>query len=138
MIGKNINVQGASLVDVFIPRATPEESEKQFREWADKIMDDYYPVLTGYLTLQKVNERAHECKTIAELEALRWNQVPPDLFEKLAAMVNEIKTTDQERLFVLIQCGDKIVYAATEYVTKILHQRAKVISAAPKSRIIAP
>lgn len=136
MIGKNINVQGASLVDVFIPRATPEESEKQFKEWSGKIMDEYYPVLTGYLTLQKVSERAHACNTIAELEALRWNQVPPDLFEKLAAMVNEIKTTDQERLFILIQCGDKIVFSATDYVTKILHQRAKVISNPPKNRII--
>lgn len=136
MIGKNINVQGASLVDVFIPRDTPDESERQFKEWSGAIMDEYYPVLTGYLTLQKVAEKAHACNTIAELEALRWDQVPPDLFAKLVEMVNKVKTNDNERAFLLIQCGDKIVYAATDYVSKILQQRAKVISSPPKNRII--
>lgn len=124
-------------MDVFIPRPSAEESEATHRRWSGGIIDTYYPVLAGYLTSQEIDKKAHACKTIKDVEQLRINQVPDDMFEKLIELVNGITdANDSERLFILIQCADRLIFAATQYTNNILHQRVQAIGAEPKSRII--
>lgn len=137
MIGKNLNIKGESLVCVFVNRGTPDECEKFHKALCSKLMDEYYPILTGYLKLQEIDKKAHACDTIAGLEALQIEQVPENMFEELIRMLNaEKELTDQERIFTLAHMGDRLVFAATQYVTNILQQRANAIAMKPKSKII--
>lgn len=137
MIGKDLNLKGASLVDVFILRDTPEESEAFFKSVHKQVLDIYYPVLTGYITLQRVVEKAHECKTIEELEALKWDLFPENMFEQLVEIINGIEELkDSERMYALIHIGDRMIFSITQYVSNILQQRAQTIAAKPKNKII--
>ena len=140
MIGKKLNLDGDSLVDIFIVRDTTEESHKFYKECCDKVMDYVYPKLVGYLEGLQVAKKCHECQNQADLEALVINQVPDFLFKDIVEKLNEIKEmTDTERLFALAQMGDRLVFSSTQYVEKIMRERMQVILMKPKGpKIIKP
>lgn len=140
MIGKKLNPNGVSLVDVFIPRPTPEESEKFYKDCYKQVMDVIYPELTGYLQSQEIDKKCHKCETREELEALTFEQVPPNIFQRMIELLNGIKEmNDTERLFALAQMGDRLVFSATQYVEKIMRERYQVIMMLPKGpKIINP
>lgn len=137
MISKHINPQGDSIVSVFINRGTITESEQYFKALSGKLTDQFYPDIVGYMEKIKVNEQADKCKTIEDLEALRFNYLPDDLFTSLAAVLDKNKDLkDSERFFLLARIGDALVGGAYNYVKQTLYQRAQAIARAPKSRII--
>lgn len=137
MIGKNLNPKGESVVCVFINRGTPDESEKFHKELCSRLMDTYYPSLVGWLTLQEVDKKVHACKTIEDIEMLKINAVPDDMFEKLIDLVNaEEDLNDEERLFTLSHIGDRIVFASVQHIQTIMQQRAEAIARKPKNKII--
>lgn len=137
MIGKNLNPKGESVVCVFINRGTPDESEKFHKELCSRLMDAYYPSLVGWLTLQEVDKKIHECKTIEEIEQLKVNCVPEDMFADLISLVNaEEDLNDEERLYTLAHVGDRIVFSAVQHVQTSMQQRAEAIARKPKNKII--
>lgn len=126
---ETLNYAAPSIVAVVLVRETPEEAEATYREIAAKLIDEYYPVLTGWLTRQQVDKKAHECKTMEELEALRYDMIPDTFFGDLSDMINkeEKLLNDQERLFVLVQLSERIVFSAKQYCNQIMLQRAEVL-----------
>lgn len=126
---ETLNYAAPSIVAVVLVRETPEEAEATYREIAAKLIDEYYPVLTGWLTRQQIDKKAHECKTMEELEALRYDMIPDTFFSDLSDMINkeEKLLNDQERLFVLVQLSERIVFSAKQYCNQIMLQRAEVL-----------
>lgn len=126
---ETLNYAAPSIVAVVLVRETPEEAEATYRELGARLIDEYYPVLTGWLTRQQIDKKAHECKTMEELEALRYDMIPDTFFSDLSDMINkeEKLLNDQERLFVLVQLSERIVFSARQYCNQIMLQRAEVL-----------
>lgn len=137
MISDKLHLDGDSLVTVFFRRGSIDESEAYFKVMTDKIVDGIWPELVGHLERMQVAKKADGCKTIAEVEKLRFPITPEDMFAKIAAAVDALEElSDPERFFAVCRVGDVLIKTAYEHVRTVLHQRAQAIASKPKSRII--
>lgn len=138
MIGDTFDFKAPSLVAVIMHRETPEEAEKQYKEITERLIDEYYPILTGWLEKQEIVKKAHNCLFPEDLEKVRYDLIPDTFFEDLTAKVNGEKglLNDAERMFILIQLSDRIVFAAKQYCNTIMRQRLQVLMNNQKPRII--
>lgn len=139
MLGENLNLKADSLVGVFMIRESQEKAIEEYKTIMQMIMDKFQSVLVEHFTKTELLKRAHECKTIEELEAMRYDIIPDNTFELLAEEVNAIETLkDSERVFMLIKLGDLIIFSAKQYTDKQMHQRAQTIASGKKSKLILP
>lgn len=136
MIGETFNLEGDSLVHVILPRQTPEDSERVFKEISDRITDMMYPSLTGHMELQQIPKRAHECKTMEELEKMKYDLIPGDFFKNMIDALNkEPHLNDLERTYLLVHLSERIIFSSKQYADSIMRERAKRILA-EKPKII--
>lgn len=139
MIADKLHLDGDSLVTVFFRRGSIDESEAYFKALTDKVVDGIWPDLVGHLERMQVSKKADDCKTIEEVEKLRFPITPDDMFTRIAGAVDGIEELlDIERLFTVVRVGDVLIKAAYEHVRTVLQQRAQTIGLKPKpkSRII--
>lgn len=136
MIGTELNLESTHLVHAVFQKETEEESIKFFTETASKLIDGYYPVMTGFLEGLQLQKKAHECKTIEELETLRYDLHPADMYKVLVDALNKNEDlTDTQRLFLLTKVNDNIVFSARQWTDIVMQQRAQRI-AAEKPKIL--
>ena len=141
MIADKLRLDGDSLVSFYIRKGDIDESEKYFKALSTKLSEKFYPELTYHLEKLNVNKLANDCKTIEELQVLRFPVTADDLPTKLTAELDLIEELDDaERHFTFIRVFDILVGGAFGFVQNILQQRARALQGekSPKSRIIMP
>lgn len=134
MIKDQLNLQGNSLADVIFKR---DNAEQFLIDTVQKLIDGYYPGLTGWLAKQKIAEKAHECKTVEELEKLTYDIIPDNCFEEISGMVDAIPELDNDiqRTFIMTEVSRSVVRAAKQFCDNIMLQRAQRLYA-EKPKII--
>jgi hypothetical protein len=138
MIGEHINFSGGSLIEVMIPRETPEKSAEVYKRIGQAINDKYYPILVGHIEKQQIQKKAHECKTMKELEAVPVEYLTDDFYKFMADELNSYEElNDSERIFMLTQLSDRIIFSSRQWVDQVMHQRAQVLARTEK-KIILP
>lgn len=127
-ITKKLRPDAETLVSVFFTKGTIGEADKYFNALSSKLVSELYPELVGHLERVKAHDRIHSCKTVEELEALRFDLLPDGLFTSLATKLDAIKElSDPERCFALTRIGDVLFKSSYDHVQEFMQARAQAI-----------
>lgn len=139
MIGQELNLNGESLISVFLPRTTPEESESLYKTVGQQILDEFNPILAAWMEQQTIIKRMHECKTLEQLEAMKYDLLPKDFYQQLSDKLNLVaEISDSERLFFMFKLTDRLLFSTRQWVDLVGQQRAQAIVSQKQSKLILP
>lgn len=131
MIGEQLNLDGRSLVNVFFPRETVEESDKAYSEAGAFIINRLHPFLAEWLEKEGIMAKIHACNSIKELEDMRVDLIYPRIFQDIAAEVNAMEQfNDTERMALLLLTADRMIKGAQDWYQGMGLQRVERIAAA--------
>jgi hypothetical protein len=136
MLKDHLNLKGETIHEVCFPGKTAEEADKLYQENGEKVLSHFYQVLVGFLEKEQLQARAHACKTLEELEALKYNLTPDDFWEQLTTMIDAMEMTDIEKMFMFAKLSDRVMFSAKQWSNTIMHQRAQAIAKENPNKIV--